>query len=193
MFDPLKCAFLVIGCFFVTGIFQTLFLKSKFSESFAQSVDFGLHLGSQRLFGENKTFRGFVIMLPMVTLCFTLFGLWYTQSDSSFKEGFWALELLGWTKLGFFSALGYTLGELPNSFIKRRLGIPPGEQATQPLMGKLFFIVDQLDSIVCALLVIGWIVPTNLTFWVACLLIGAIAHYGFNVVLYWLGIKKRAA
>ena len=39
---------------------------------------------------------------------------------------------------------GYALFELPNSFIKRRLGIQPGESPKR--FKALFILMDQLDS-----------------------------------------------
>lgn len=58
--------------------------------------------------------------------------------------------LLGYAWLNTVLGLGYVLGELPNSFAKRRLGIAPGLQGRGPL-GLLFFIFDQLDSVLAGL------------------------------------------
>ena len=93
-------------------------------------------------FGANKTWRG-VIAVPVLTalggLC--LYPLtWVSQ---------WLFghALLGgghFMLLGFVAGVGYILGELPNSFFKRRMGIGAGEV---PQDKKYWFIaLDQLDS-----------------------------------------------
>ena len=43
--------------------------------------------------------------------------------------------------------IGMTFGELPNSFLKRQLEIPPGRKKKGPL-GILFFVFDQVDLII---------------------------------------------
>lgn len=94
-------------------------------------------------FGANKTWRG-VIAVPVLTafgagclypigwICEWLFGHALLGGDSNFL----------W--LGFVAGVGYILGELPNSFFKRRMGIGAGEV---PQDKKYWFIaLDQLDS-----------------------------------------------
>lgn len=91
-----------------------------------------------RLFGANKTWRGFVLM-PL----FTALGaaaLWPLEQWLGARAVFgpWLLAA------GFCAGLAYVLAELPNSFVKRRLGIAPG---TTPERQRLLFIaLDQLDS-----------------------------------------------
>lgn len=107
--------------------------------------------------------------------------------------GGWDLSGWQWAGLGFAAALGYTLGELPNSFVKRRLGIEPGEAPAHAIGRRVGFVVDQLDSIVAAMLVISLLVPTDWVFWVVCLGMGAMIHWLFNVLLHAIGVKRRAA
>ena len=187
--DPLLCALAVIVPFFIGGLFQTWFLKHPVSERFSQPIDRGVLFLGKPLFGPNKTWRGFVVLIPCVTALFTLQGLLLGQN----VEGIWLLTHTQWLILGFFSVLAYSLGELPNSFIKRRLGIGPGEAPASVLGRKVALIVDQLDSIVAALLMIGLLVPTDGFFWVWSVTIGGVLHYGFNILLYAVGLKSRAA
>ena len=46
--------------------------------------------------------------------------------------------------IGMLIGFGMTVGELPNSFLKRRFEIPPGKSREGPL-GVAFFIYDQVD------------------------------------------------
>ena len=92
-------------------------------------------------FGPNKTWRGFVLMpaltlLGMLVLWLALPGL--PESVARPLSGTSPLVL------GLALGLGYVIMELPNSFIKRRLGIPAGE--TPGRFAWLFILVDQWDS-----------------------------------------------
>ena len=187
--DALLCALAVIVPFFVGGLFQTAFLKHPVSDRFASPIDGGAIFLGQPLFGVNKTWRGFVVLIPVTTLLFALTGAFLGPTPT----GIWHLNQPDWFLLGFCSVLGYSLGELPNSFVKRRFGIAPGEPPTSGLGKKLALVVDQLDSIVAALFVIGLLVPTDAMFWVWSVTIGGILHYGFNILLYAIGLKSRAA
>ena len=187
--DSLFCALAVIVPFFIGGLFQTVFLKHPVSDRFATPIDRGANFLGQPLFGANKTWRGFVVLIPVTTMLFTLTGAVLGTTPA----GVWHLSLAQWFLLGFSSVLGYSLGELPNSFIKRRLGIAPGEPPESGLGRKLALVVDQLDSIVAALFVIGLLVPTDGMFWLWSVTIGGVLHYGFNILLYAIGLKSRAA
>jgi hypothetical protein len=187
----MTCAALVTGAFVLAGFGQTLFLRSALSARFSAPLDRGLTLRGRRIFGDNKTLRGIVVLVPAVTLCFA--GLGALAASGVFGRGLWPLDTVGWVRLGLASAMGYALGELPNSFVKRQLDVPPGEAPRHPLGRRVAFIVDQLDSIIVALIIIAVMVPTDWIFWVACLVAGAILHWLFNVLLYTLGIKTRAA
>ena len=73
---------------------------------------------SIKLFGPNKTWRGF-IMVIFINSCFqSLLNNIMSMQD-------------GMTAIGTGAALGliYMLFELPNSWVKRQLGIQAGEKA----------------------------------------------------------------
>lgn len=109
-----------------------------------------------KLLGANKTWRGIVVLpLLLAGTCYLfilggltdLMGL--TPADT---DVFWVAGLCG---------LACQLGELPNSFIKRQLGISPGEQPTLRSLGSVAqFVVDHTDSWIAVCLhlwlVVGW-------------------------------------
>ena len=187
--ESFLCALAVIVPFFVGGLFQTAFLKHPISERFSSPIDGGAHMLGQPLFGENKTWRGFVVLIPSVTALFGVVGALLGDDPA----GIWSLSIVQWFTLGFSSVLAYSLGELPNSFVKRRFGIAPGDAPSSGVAKVVALVVDQLDSIAAALLVIGLMVPTDAWFFVWSVSIGGILHYGFNILLYAIGLKSRAA
>lgn len=91
------------------------------------------------LFGANKTWRGFVVM-PLATALGAL-CLWPLESALAEGAPFGVAWLL---PAGLVAGLGYVLAELPNSWMKRRLGIAPG--ATPARHRRVFIALDQFDS-----------------------------------------------
>jgi CDP-2,3-bis-(O-geranylgeranyl)-sn-glycerol synthase len=132
-------------------------------------IDSGKNLSDGKpIFGKNKTFRGFFFGLFLGTL-------------TGFVESF----LFGYPLfLGFFLSLGALLGDLAGAFIKRRLGLAPGQ---------LLPVVDQVDFVVGAVL---FALPFSLQWlsWQLVLTIFVITppmHMLTNFVAYRLGLKNN--
>lgn len=135
---------------------------------------------SNRLFGSNKTWRGALVMFTGVLLATGV--VWELMPDSIQDES--------WLVVGALIGAGTVLGELPNSFLKRRLGIGPGERRLTP-GGIALIVYDQADfvpGIALALLPV-WTMPLD------TLLIGFVAvaavHFGVNVVGYAIGARDQ--
>lgn len=82
--------------------------------------------------------------------------------------------------IGFMLGLGALLGDALGSFLKRRLGIGRGKPAP---------ILDQLDFITVALILVSPVIELNLTFVVLALLLTLIIHLLTNTCAYLLGLK----
>ncbi|MEM3765466.1 MAG: CDP-2,3-bis-(O-geranylgeranyl)-sn-glycerol synthase [Candidatus Bathyarchaeia archaeon] len=133
-------------------------------------LDFGKNfLDGKPVFGKNKTFRGFFSGLIIGTI-------------AGFVEAAVFQEYQGIGYFGFFLSLGALLGDLAGAFLKRRLGIPPGE---------LFPIVDQVDFVVGALI---FAIPLHVLFFeliLAVLIITPPLHMATNFAAYKLGLKSN--
>ena len=135
---------------------------------------------SNRLFGSNKTWRGALVMFTGVVLATGV--VWDLMPDSIQDES--------WPVVGALIGLGTVAGELPNSFLKRRLGIGPGERRLTP-GGIALIVYDQADFVpgiaICLLPV--WTMPLD------TLVIGFVAvaavHFGVNVVGYAIGAREQ--
>jgi hypothetical protein len=127
----------------------------------------------ENILGANKTWRGF-IFVP-ITNAFLLFLL-------SLILG---LPLQHPAALGFLLGLMYVLFELPNSFIKRRFGIKPGEKS-----GLLFFIFDKTDSALGVCLF--YFLSGHIDLFSACnlFLVCSLTHITISQLLVILKIKK---
>jgi CDP-2,3-bis-(O-geranylgeranyl)-sn-glycerol synthase len=181
----------IIGSFILAGIAQTVWLRSRFSRKFGQPLDRGATWRGRRIFGDNKTWKGFVVMIPAVGL--TFLGMRCVFSlRSPWLEQLWPHSLSIYLLLGCSAGLGYALGELPNSFIKRQLDIPPGQIARTRLGQWLNFFIDQTDSVIGALLALIPFVHIPWQTGLAVLLTGPVVHWFFNIALKLLGLKTRA-
>ena len=190
--DPLHCTVFLFLSLLLAGIGQTFWMRSGFSKRFNGSIDRGYTFRGKPIFGENKTWRGFVFMVPATGVCFILLhaAMRITLAE---EVQLWPLTITEYFLLGCWTGLGFMLIELPNSFAKRQLRIAPGAPAKSQRARNACFIVDQIDSIAGGLLAIWSFVPVPLSAVVSLLILGGLAHYVFNVVLKHLGLRTRAA
>jgi len=141
-------------------------------------MDFGRNfLDGKRIFGNNKTFRGFFFGWSVGIMVGLVEGLVF---------GFQSFPVI----FSLLIPLGALLGDLTGAFIKRRIGIEPGG---------LLPIVDQVDFVVGAIVfslplaLIGWQMAYT-PFWqvaVAALLITPPIHLLTNFCAYKLKLKKH--
>lgn len=191
--DPLACAALIIGTFIVAGILHTLWLRSRFSLRFASPLDGYRTFRGKRIFGDNKTFRGFMMMIPTAGVVFLVFGLLHPIWPAWLSQGVWPLSSGRYGLLGVWAGIGFMAGELPNSFLKRQLGIPPGAAPLHRWGKPLCFLLDRFDSIIGMMLALSLLIPVPLLTWAYVLLIGPGIHWVFSAVLFMLKVKARPA
>lgn len=139
----------------------------------------------QRWFGANKTWRGFIIM-PLATWPGVILGQWIESLvDLSTPLLLTTSSIVLAVALG----LAYCLAELPNSFIKRRIGIKEGQTSER---GKIFFIIlDQADSAFGCLIAYKLLIPISWSIFWGTIIFGTIIHLFFNLLLYSLKIRKN--
>lgn len=130
-------------------------------------------LDGKPIFGAHKTFRGFFAGLLIGTLVGAIQGVIGEFSSMPLFD----YSLL----LGFTTSLGALLGDLFESFIKRRLNLSPGA---------LLPIVDQLDFVFGALLFSFFVSPPLLTTVLLVIIVTPPIHLLTNFIAYLLGVKK---
>lgn len=125
-------------------------------------------IDGKAIFGRNKTFRGFLVGLVVGT------GVGLLES------AVFSYPLM----FGLLLSLGALFGDLAGAFLKRRLGITPGN---------LLPIVDQVDFVVGALIFSLLLSPSMLTRELALtvLLITPPIHLLTNFAAYKLGLKSH--
>ncbi len=167
----------------VAAIVHIVMIKKKVLEVLKKPVDSGATFRGKRLFGDNKTWRGVIVYVVVSMLAIVPQHLWRIPGVefSGLDYATWQGTLL----LGFLLGLGFALGELPNSFLKRQLGIEAGER------GNAFFVIlDQVDSLIGCLLLLCLIwVPPPIT-WAVVLGLCTLLHMAVNGIFVCVGLKK---
>lgn len=154
------------------GILNMVFIKLPILKSLQIPMDGGKSLkDGRRVFGDNKTWKGFIGMIALTALSAVLF--WHGTFAYSYLYGAW---------LGF----AYALFELPNSFIKRRLGMQPGKNG-----GAIQTFFDQADSAIGYTLFLAIVHPLSWLEAICVLAIAIATHYLFNVLLFIVKLRGQ--
>jgi len=141
---------------------------------------------SRRLFGQNKTWRGAIVMTagPIAAAVALSRVPFYRRR---LPEAVAAADpaLVG----GLLGAATW-LGELPNSFVKRRLGIPPGEQR-RSVLGVAISFYDQADWVPTAWLLLSPIWRMSVREAVEMFALVAAVHVPINLIGYAIGARTN--
>jgi hypothetical protein len=190
--NPLACALFVLAAFVLAGTAQTAWFKSAWSRPFMVPLDGGRTLGGRRIFGANKTVRGFVVMVPACAAAFAILARLLRAAEID-GTGLWTMSYGHYAALGAWAGFGFMAGELPNSFIKRQLGIAEGAAPANIKSAAAQFLADRLDSGIGMLAAMTVMVPVPPRLWAYVLLAGLLIHWSFSILMFRLGIKARAA
>lgn len=177
-----------------SGILNMIWCKSKTTDFLKKPIDAGRMLfDEKRVFGDNKTWKGFLGMIVFGCLFTVLWGflcaLTALDDFNLIYENHPNTPLYN-AAIGAAFGFSYALFELPNSFLKRRLNITPGKNPNG--MAKAFFIfLDQADSIFGCVLVVHFIHPLTPLFYFSYVLVGAVTHIILNILLYFAHLRKN--
>lgn len=152
--NPLIIQLLQFGIPMAVANMTPIFVKGKIP------IDFGKELKGKRLLGKGKTIEGTVMGICIGALA-----------------GF----LLGNAYLGLLVSIGALLGDIVESFIKRRVGIKSGA----PWWG-----FDQLDFVIGALILGSFAESLMLKTAIILLVISPPLHLLINIIGYKLKLKK---
>jgi hypothetical protein len=189
--DPLACAAFLVSAFVLAGLCQAVWLASASSWRFGAPIDAGRTFRGRRLLGDNKTWRGLVVMVPATSLSFALVAV--LAQETAVGIMLWPVPASAYAAAGLLAGLGFMAGELPNSFIKRQLNIPAGQAARGPIIRPVFFVADRIDSALGMMLALSLVLPIPATTWLWILLVGPALHGLFSLFVFRLGGKARAA
>lgn len=177
----------------VAGIINSIFCKTKILDKLKKPIDNKKCIKNKRVFGDNKTWKGFFGYIFFNIIFTIIFGFIWKITRLEYLNFFYINHnntILFNILIGLLIGLFYALFELPNSFIKRRLNIEPGKNPTG--LKKIFFIfLDQADSLFGICLVVWMFYPLGIINYLIYILVGAITHLLINMLLYLLHLRKN--
>lgn len=155
---------------FTRGIFKKL----------AFPVDFHKKYKGRAIFGSHKTLRGIISGV--------IFGIViaYLQRSLFAYSFFRNISLIDYSAenvlmLGLLMGLGALIGDMIESFFKRRLNIKPGSR---------FIPWDQIDWILGMIVFTYFIYPYTLNMIVILIIMAFILHIVFRFIGYYIKINK---
>lgn len=180
-FELLRSLSLILPIF-VAGVMLIVVLKKDYFKALDVPIDHRVKLGTKRLLGDNKTWRG-VIMYVVVSIiiCYILQAT-AQQWPLAIHPIFASSPLL----VGCAFSLSYVFGELTNSFIKRRLNIGSGGDSGT-LIQKVGDNVDGMAAVSFVLVVFFYVSLTNILIAVT---VGIILHRITDNVMRYFHLKK---
>lgn len=196
IFRTLGTMYLTLLAPITAGILNSLWCSVPCMKALQCPMDGGRTLADgRRIFGDNKTWKGF-----LGYLFFNMLGMvfWGSVCKAAGLEAYNFFYMDGGTPntlpvnllIGLLLGLAYGVFELPNSFLKRRMGIVPGKRATGRT--KVFFsFLDQVDSVCGCVLAVCLFHPMSLVFYLAYVAVGALTHMMLDVMLYVLKLRKN--
>ncbi len=164
---------------FVAGIVHHFVVipRNRFS-LLARPIDGGMMVGGMPFVGRSKTWRGFAVMVVVTSTATALVGFFI---DAPVRLPHWAS--------GALVGLGYCVAELPNSFFKRRLGWAEGTNG-RGVPGVISRAIDQLDSIVGAIIAMLFVYPATPRLAILLCIFGTGVHFVIDTVLRRKGYKR---
>jgi len=175
----------------LAGLAHVAVIKLRLFSPLARiRLDFGATWRGRPVFGDNKTVRGALVMPAATAGCvllqISLLPHW--PWARSLAPTIQVLHPLGW---GLLAGAGYIVGELPNSFIKRQLGIAAGATAAGGSTAPVLWVIDQVDSMLGFLLFILPLWRPHLAVVGALLVVTLLVHPVVAFIMYCLGLKTR--
>ncbi len=169
---------------FLGFVLHGLCIRFRIGRLLARPLDLGATLRGRRLLGDNKTWRGIVCVALGAAVGFLWLGAVrpFTGSLPVLPNGLRACLL------GLAVGAAAMLAELPNSALKRQLGVAPGAQ-TGGAQGALFHVLDQVDVVAGAWLVLAMVVEPTLARVMGSLLFVYCGHQLITLVGYALGMR----
>ncbi len=134
---------------------------------------------NKKLFGQNKTWRGLLGGTLAGVIIFLIQKILH-------QHGFKLLSLIEYRDfsliLGLFLGLGAILGDLVESYYKRKRGIKPG---------KPWLFWDQLDFVIGAFVLASFVYIPPIEIVIVLFILSPILHIATNYLGYLLKINKN--
>ena len=171
--------------------FHGFCIKYKWLSFLTYPIDRGATFRGQRLFGDNKTYRGIAAVSLGTVLGFLIQSAILHRIDLIKNIELFEYSPAKAILIGFSVGIAAMLSELPNSFIKRQFGIAPGSSANG-WRKILFYGYDQIDFLVGVWLVLSFVISVTAERIILSVIFMLIAHQILTSIGYVLGMRATA-
>ncbi len=173
----LKSVYFILPAYF--GNMIPVILRKRF-KFLAKPIDCGAKFYGKPLFGKNKTWRGLIGAMIVGAIVFQIQILLYNKGIGT------SIVLFDYSSscflFGALLGLGAIVGDLIESFFKRRFGIKPG---------KPWIPFDQTDFIIGALLISHFRFVPPWQVWVTLIVLTPLLHIACNHAAFYLKLRKQ--
>ena len=143
-------------------------------------IDLGHKYRDKPLFGRNKTSRGLVFGVLTAIITALIQDVLADKYESFQNITLAPFDQYGFLLIGFLLGFGALLGDVVESFVKRRVNIGPGDK---------FIPWDQLDFVIGPLLLASIVYRPSWQVVVCLVIVIPFFHIGINFLGYYLKIK----
>ena len=162
-------------------VFVPSFFK-PFLSKLAVPIDFGFKSDGKEIFGKNKTWRGLVVGILTGIFVAGVQALLFYNVDFFRRNTIIDYRTINFVLIGILMGGGALVGDLVESFIKRKMNKPSG---------KPWFPFDQIDWILGAILFSSLIYVPSFKIAVVTVILYILVHLCSDRVVCMMGIKKR--
>ena len=173
--DTLNLLWLALGLF-LAGVIEAFLWKTPVFQLLNIPIQ-------TQWFGANKKWRG-LVSLPIAMLT-SVYLLHLIESFvPSIPQNAILFSDFNLLQFGLLVGFVFNLSELPNSFVKRRLAIPPGDESS-----RIFYFIDHMDSTYGVLILWYFYFHFPLHFIVTGLIVTPLLFMGATELRKKLGLK----
>tara|TARA_Y100000310_G_scaffold255534_2_gene263045 strand:- start:5865 stop:6404 length:540 start_codon:yes stop_codon:yes gene_type:complete len=172
----LQCFYFILPVYFAN---MAPVIVKKLFNNLAFPLDFNKKIGNKPIFGKHKTFRGLVFGILFAVIIAYLQFLLY---DNNILVDIAIIDYSNWLLIGLLMGFGAMLGDLAESFVKRRINYESG---------KPFVPFDQLDFVVGGLIFVYPLVVLSLDKIVIILILSFVLDIIVNHLAFYLKIRKE--
>jgi hypothetical protein len=183
------CRLLFLGLpVFPTALVHGFCMKYGWLHFLNKPLDLGASFRGKRIFGDNKTWRGVVLYISCCTLGGAAQGLFQSAGWAPDWILFFDYRSKGFL-VGLLIGLGMSLGELPNSFLKRQMGTAPGFRV-RGSWGVFFLVLDQIDMTLGIWVMLALLKRPSMEIFLLSLVLTFVAHLGVSSAGYLLKMRE---
>jgi CDP-2,3-bis-(O-geranylgeranyl)-sn-glycerol synthase len=174
----------------IAGLAHVAVITLDLMPALARPFDAGRRWRGRPLLGSNKTWRGLVVMPAATAITIAAQQALAARSRRLAALAPFARSAPPPWIVGAICGAAYVVAELPNSFVKRRLGIAPGTSASRARAAQ--YVVDQLDSVAACAVAIRVFYRIDAADATASTLLGAALHVAVERTMRILLRGRRA-